>query len=126
MDMKLLSIIDNPVILVIILVAIFGVIVLGVILIKKYVPAFKNTDKPKSEKEIAEEEVDRLVVDIEEGLTEKKEDEAAKEAAKAVKKEVKEAKEGKPSEEEALQYEMDRLLVDAPEAKEKKEDEEDK
>lgn len=126
MDMKLLSILDNPVILVIVLVAIFGVIVLGVILIKKYVPAFKNTDKPKSEKEIAEEEVDRLVVDIEEGLTEKKEDEAAKEAAKAVKKEAKEVKEGKPSEEEALQYEMDRLLVDAPEAKEKKEDEEDK
>lgn len=125
MDMKLLAL-SNPVIIVLVLVAIFGVIVLGVILVKKYVPAFKNTDKPKSEKEIAEEEVDRLVVDVEEGLTEKKEDEAAKEAAKAVKKEAKEVKEGKPSEEEALQYEMDRLLVDAPEAKEKKEDKEDK
>ncbi len=101
--MKLLSsIVDNPVILVIILVAVFGVIVLAVILIKKYVPAFKNTDTLKSEKEIAEEEVNRLVVDVDEGLK-KKEDK------------------DKPSEEEALQYEMNRILEDIPEEKKKDE-----
>lgn len=98
--MNFLSITDNPVILVLILVAAFGVIVLGVILIKKYVPAFKNTDTLKSEKEIAEEEVNRLVVDVDEGLK-KKEDK------------------DKPTEEEALQYEMNRILEDIPEDKKK-------
>ncbi len=125
--MKLLasSIIENPVILVLILVAAFGVIVIGVILIKKYVPAFKNNDKPKSEKEIAQEEVDRLVVDLEEGMTEKGKE--SKKEAKEAKKAAKIAeKEEKPSEEEALKYEMDNLLEDAPDAVEKKEDEEDK
>lgn len=92
---------DRPIILVLILVAVFGVIVLGVILVKKYVPAFKSTDVLKSEKEIAEEEVNRLIVDIE---PETKEDP------------------NKPSEEEALAYEMDRILEDAGEVTEVKED----
>lgn len=102
MKPNILAVTDNPIILVLILLAVFGVIVLGVILIKKYVPAFKNTDTLKSEKEIAEEEVNRLVVDVDEGLK-KKEDK------------------DKPSEEEALRYEMNRILEDVPEDKKKEE-----
>ncbi len=107
MKPNILAVTDNPVILVLILLAVFGVIVLGVILIKKYVPAFKNTDTLKSEKEIAEEEVNRLVVDVDEGLK-KKEDK------------------DKPSEEEALRYEMNRILEDVPEDKKKEEKAEEK
>ncbi len=107
MKPNILAVTDNPIILVLILLAVFGVIVLGVILIKKYVPAFKNTDTLKSEKEIAEEEVNRLVVDVDEGLK-KKEDK------------------DKPSEEEALRYEMNRILEDVPEDKKKEEKTEEK
>ena len=83
---------DNPIFLVLILVGGFGVIVLAIILVRKFVPAFKNTEQPKSEKEIAEEEVKRLVVDVEE-----------------------ESKKKEPpvSEEEALDYEMSRVLEES-------------
>ena len=49
----------------IILVAVFGVIVLAVILIKKNVKFFKSDEKPKSDREIAAEELDRLLQPIE-------------------------------------------------------------
>ncbi len=48
----------------IIIVGVFGVIVIAVILIKKNVKAFKNEEKPKSDKEIAQEEMDRLLVPV--------------------------------------------------------------
>ena len=83
---------DHPIFLVLILVGGFGLIVVAIILVRKYVPAFKNTEQPKSEREIAEEEVKRLVVDIEE-----------------------ESKKEEPpiSEEEALDYEMNRVLEES-------------
>lgn len=80
---------ERPILLIVILVAVFGVIVLAVILIRKYSPHFKNTETLKSEKEIAEEEVNRLIVDIEEEPTKDKD---------------------APSEEEALAYEMNQIL----------------
>ena len=85
-------IVDRPIIIIVIFIAFFGLIVLGVILIKKFAPAFKNQDTLKSEKEIAQEEVDRLVVDIVEEEKKASKDEDA------------------PSEEEALEYEMNRIL----------------
>ena len=49
----------------IILVAVFGVIVIAVILIKRHVSVFKSDEKPKSDREIAAEELDRLLQPIE-------------------------------------------------------------
>ena len=57
----------------IILVAVFGVIVVIVILLKKHVSIFKSDEKPKSDKEIAKEELDRLLEPVEE-LTPKEEE----------------------------------------------------
>ena len=48
-----------------ILVAVFGVIVLAVILLKRHVGIFKSDEKPKSDREIAQEELDRLLQPIE-------------------------------------------------------------
>jgi flagellar biosynthesis/type III secretory pathway M-ring protein FliF/YscJ len=45
----------------VILVVFFGLIVLAVILIRKYAKPFKSEDKPKSQEEIAQEELDRVL-----------------------------------------------------------------
>ena len=50
----------------ILIVAIFAVIVLIVILLKRHVKIFKSDEKPKSDKEIAAEELDRLLEPVEE------------------------------------------------------------
>ena len=84
------------------LVAIFGVIVLAVILIKKYGKHFKNDEKPKSDKEIAEEEVKRMVVDVDDETAEKM-DEVSKELAE---KSAKDAT--KPEEKEVAAEEVSR------------------
>ena len=54
-----------PILIPIILVAVFGVIVIAVILVKRHVGIFKSDEKPKSDKEIAAEELDRLLQPIE-------------------------------------------------------------
>ncbi len=64
-----------PIIVVVVLVAFFSVVVLLVILLKKHVPGLKNEEKPKSDKEIAKEELDRLLETVDEPLQEKKEEE---------------------------------------------------
>ena len=79
-----------------VLLAIFAVIALGVFLIRKYAKPFKNDEKPKSDKEIAEEEVQRLTKELDE-----EEYEDAKERKKK--------KEGKPTEEEAREEELNRM-----------------
>jgi len=67
---------DMPSILIpIVLVAVFGLIVLVVILIKRHVKIFKNDEKPKSDKEIAAEELDRLLQPVEELEPAKEEEE---------------------------------------------------
>jgi flagellar biosynthesis/type III secretory pathway M-ring protein FliF/YscJ len=83
------------------LVAIFGVIVLAVILVKKYVKPFKNDEKPKSDKEIAEEEVKRMVVDVD-PETQAEMDKAAAEMAEKTK------KENAPEEKEVVAEEVNR------------------
>ena len=85
-----------------VLLAIFAVIALGVFLIRKYAKPFKNDEKPKSDKEIAEEEVQRLTKELDE-----EEYEAAKERKKK--------KEGKPTEEENAHDYMWRMHKGLPE-----------
>ncbi len=75
----------------------FGAIAGGVFLLRKYAKPFKNDEKPKTDKEIAEEEVSRLTQQLNE-----EEYEAAKER--------KAKKEGKPTEEEALEDELSRMI----------------
>jgi hypothetical protein len=99
---------------ILIILGVFGVIVVAVILIKKYSPHFKNDDKPKSEEEIAQEEVDRLVVPMdEENVQEKTKDEPKKEKLNATKaKAPKVSQEEKiPTSEEAASYEANRATT---------------
>ena len=76
------SFFESPLFITIALVVFFGIIVLGVILVKKYVKPFQNQEKPKSDKEIAEEEVNRLVTDITDEATLEQMNEAARELEK--------------------------------------------
>lgn len=62
-----------PVLIGLILVAAFGVLVLLVILLKRHVKIFKSDEKPKSDKEIAAEELDRILEPVED-LEPKKEE----------------------------------------------------
>lgn len=68
---------DNmPAILIpIILVAVFGVIVIIVIMLKRHVSIFKDNEKPKSDKEIAAEELDHILEPVEELKPEAEEEE---------------------------------------------------
>ena len=50
----------------IVIVGIFVVIVLIVILLKRHVKAFKSDERPKSDKEIAAEEVNRILETVDE------------------------------------------------------------
>lgn len=49
----------------VLIVGIFGVIVLIVILLKKHVKLFQSHEQPKSDKEVAAEELDRLLEPVE-------------------------------------------------------------
>jgi flagellar biosynthesis/type III secretory pathway M-ring protein FliF/YscJ len=72
------------IIIIVVLVAFFGLVVLLVILLKKHVPGLKNTEKPKSDKEIAREELDRILETVDEPLEEKKEEEPLPEESKEI------------------------------------------
>lgn len=76
---------------------IFGVIALGVFLVRKFAKPFRNDEKPKSDREIAEEEVQRMTQELDE------EELRQSEEAKA-------RKNGKPTEEEARQEALNRVL----------------
>lgn len=95
---------ETPWLIIVILLAVFGAIVLAVILIKKYSPHFKSTEKPKTDEEIAREEVERLTVPMDE------ENKSLEEARK----EARELKE-KPTSGEAAEYESHRATVEADE-----------
>jgi len=84
------------------LVAIFGVIVIAVILIKKYSKHFRNDEKPKSDKEIADEEVKRMVVDVDEETIAKM-DAASRDLDEQSKKDP-----NKPEEKEVIEEEVNR------------------
>jgi hypothetical protein len=65
MMLTLTEIWEMPWFYVVVLVVFFGLIVLGVMMAKKYLKPFQTDEKPKSDKEISEEEVSRLVRPIE-------------------------------------------------------------
>lgn len=107
---------ENPWLLILILLLVFGAIVLAVILVKKYSPQFKNEEKPKTDEEIAKDEVDRLTVPMDEG--DKSLDEVRK-----VEAETKTVKEPAPNREEAANYESHRATVEGDEEFQKQMDE---
>jgi len=94
---------------IIIILAVFGFIVVAVILLKKYSPLFKSDEKPKSDEEIAKEEVERLTVPMDE-----KDNKSLDEVHKA-EIETKEVKEEIPNREEAANYESHRATVNGDE-----------
>lgn len=68
----------NGLVIVLILVAFFGLIVLGVILVKRFVKPLQ-IDKPDlKEDEVVQEELDRILVAVEDEEIKKQMDEAAK------------------------------------------------
>lgn len=68
----------NGLVIVLILVAFFGLIVLGVILVKRFVKPLQ-IDKPDlKEEEVVQEELDRILVPVEDEDIKKQMDEAAK------------------------------------------------
>lgn len=93
---------EEPWFIIVMLLLIFGSIVLIVMLIKKYVKPFQSSEKPKTDKEIAEEEVNRMVVDID-SSEQKKLDDASKELNSETAKDV-----SRPSEKEAVEEEVNR------------------
>jgi flagellar biosynthesis/type III secretory pathway M-ring protein FliF/YscJ len=84
------------------LLLIFGAIVLAVILLKKYVKPFQSHDKPKTDKEIVEEEVKRMVQDVD-PETQAKMEEASKELEKKSEKIT-----DKPAEQDIVKEEVNR------------------
>ena len=79
MSMKILAKGDfPPFLIVIILVAFFGLIVLGVILVKKFVKPLQINKPEIKEEDAIQEELDRVLVPIEDEEIKKQMDEAAK------------------------------------------------
>ncbi len=72
---------SNPGIILVLILVVFGLVALLVFLLRKYVPFFKSDEKVKTPEEIAKEEVDRLVEDLDEEL-EKEADTLEKERKK--------------------------------------------
>lgn len=58
----------------IVILALMGIIVLAVILLKRHVGVFKSDEKPKSDKEIAKEELDRILEPFEGDASQPKEE----------------------------------------------------
>lgn len=95
------SIMENPLFITLGLIVLFGIIVIGVILLKKYVKVFQNDEGPKSDREIAAEEVNRVLTEITDEDTLRAMETAAEELEK-------DSEEGRPSDEEILKEEMAR------------------
>lgn len=54
----------NPIFYILIIIAVLAVIIGLIILAKRHLKIFKSDEKPKSDKEIAEEEINRLLEDV--------------------------------------------------------------
>ena len=76
--MKFLANDIHPALIIIILVAFFGLIVLAVILVKKFVKPLQINKPEINEEEALKEELDRVLVPIEDEEIQKQMDEAAK------------------------------------------------
>ncbi len=62
---------NNTLVILLVLVGFFALIVLLVIVLKRHLPGLKNQEKPKSDKEIAKEELDRILETVDDPETEK-------------------------------------------------------
>ena len=78
MNMKFLATDFPPFLIVIILVAFFGLIVLGVILVKKFVKPLQINKPEIKEEDAVQEELDRILVPIEDEDLKRQMEEAAK------------------------------------------------
>ncbi len=67
--MILSSLLDNPIFIIVGLVAFFGVIVLVVYLLRKYVKAFTNQEKKVDRETAAKQDLDRLLVPVDDEQT---------------------------------------------------------
>lgn len=65
---------DFPALIIIGIVVFFGLIIGGVLLLKKYWKPLKSDEQPKSAEEIAKEEIDRLIETVDEETEEKKDE----------------------------------------------------
>jgi len=63
------SILDNPILAVVVILAIFGVISLGAFLLRKYIPALRGKELKIDEEEAAREEIERVIVKVEDSKT---------------------------------------------------------
>ncbi len=67
--MILSSLLDNPIFIIVGLVAFFGIIVLVVYLLRKYVKAFTNQDKKVDRETAAQQDLDRMLVPVDDEKT---------------------------------------------------------
>ncbi len=67
--MILSSLLDNPIFIIVGLVVFFGIIVLVVYLLRKYVQAFKNPDKKVDRETAAQQDLDRMLVPVDDEKT---------------------------------------------------------
>ncbi len=67
--MILSSLLDNPIFIIVGLVAFFGIIVLVVYLLRKYVKAFSSQDKKVDRETAVKQDLDRLLVPVEDEKT---------------------------------------------------------
>ena len=63
------SILDNPILAVMVILAIFGLISLGAYLLRKYIPALRGKDVKIDDEEAAREEIERVIVKVEDPKT---------------------------------------------------------
>ena len=63
------SILDNPVLAVIVILALFGVISLGAYLLRKFIPSLRSKEINIDEEEAAREEIERVIVKVDDDKT---------------------------------------------------------
>lgn len=67
--MILSSIIDNPVVMLVVLIIFFGLLALVVFLLRKYIKAFRSDEKRVDRETAAKEDLDRILVPIKDEKT---------------------------------------------------------
>ncbi len=63
------GLLDNPVLAVIVILALFGVISLGAYLLRKYIPSLRGKDEVIDEEEAARQEIERVIVKVQDEKT---------------------------------------------------------
>ncbi|HAK05227.1 MAG TPA: hypothetical protein DCM23_00785 [Firmicutes bacterium] len=63
------SILDNPLLAVLVILALFGFISLGAYLLRKFIPSLRGKEIKIDEEEAAREEIERVIVKVEDDAT---------------------------------------------------------